>query len=208
MNDYTLLEPTQTLPKRSFADPERNADDLAAMDVMADCLRQLLRQPGLLPTEPRPLILNLGEEDGRWHRAVISQVEELLKAQDLTAVGFFGHKVKDMNHAVLDDLDRALVTEFVQHPGVLSYSSLELSNGDHGNLVLLNPPEAKEHWRTSTRHVYAAQELSPQHYECVRLHNGCLPGGLMSGNAPVLQRTKYYDYRGGETWRAVRELMA
>lgn len=205
MSDPTLLEPRQTLANRPFTDPQHNTEDLAAMRLMAERLRSLLRQPEALPVEPRPLILYAPESSGGDHRIVISQADKLRLGNDLTVVGFFGRKVAGMDHTLLDEVDSELVAGFLSHPGVLSYSSLALANGECGNLVLLNPPEAKEHWRTSTKHSYAAQELSPLHYECVRLHNGCLPGGLMSGNGLVLQRTKYYDYRGGEIWRGVRE---
>ena len=36
---------------------------------------------------------------------------------------------------------------------------------------------ARDHWRTSAKHTYAARDLAPEYYACVRLHNGLLPGG-------------------------------
>jgi hypothetical protein len=40
----------------------------------------------------------------------------------------------------------------------------------------------------------------------VRLHQGDLRGGVHGGQAPVLRRTKYYDYRDAAIWRAERAL--
>jgi hypothetical protein len=88
---------------------------------------------------------------------------------------------------------------------VLSYSSLELAGGDWGNLILLAGEAACEHWRVSERHADATRVLAPRHYTHVRLHRGILPGGVRAGRAPVLRRTKYFDYQGGDTWRAERE---
>jgi hypothetical protein len=207
MGDCVFLERTQTLADRQFTDPAHTAVDLSWLSLMANQLRDLCRRPEGLAEEPRPLILHLREVAGRQHRVVMARREALLEGVDLTVVGFFGHKDRALDHTLLEAVDQELIGEFLHHPGVLSYSSLELENGDYGNLVLLNPPEAKEHWRTSQKHIYAAQELSPRHYLHIRLHNGYLPGGLQSGRDPVLQRTKYYDYRGGEVWRGVRELV-
>ena len=104
-------------------------------------------------------------------------------------------------------MDDELIGEFPTHPGVLSYSSLELDGGDWGNLILLDGDAARERWRDGERHAYAARELT-RHYTDVRLHRGVLPGGVGAGREPVLRRTRYYDYRAAVTWRAERELPA
>lgn len=205
MPDILSLTRTELVAGRSFTDPEHTEQDLLALRRMAERLHSLLRQPEALPRHPRPLILNFQEEDGRDHRIVLSQAEKLFENDSLTVVGFFGCKTKEVDHAVLDEVDGELIGEFFQHPGILSYSSMMLANGECGNLVLLNPPEAKEHWRASERHAYAVQELAPKHYLNVRLHNGVLPGGVMGGSSPVLRSTKYYDYAGGTLWKAIRE---
>jgi hypothetical protein len=101
--------------------------------------------------------------------------------------------------------DEELIQEFPGHPGILSYSSLELGDGDWGNLILLDGDEAREHWRVSERHAHAARELAPRHYTDVRLHQGILPGGVRARGEAILRRTKYYDYRDAVTWRAERE---
>src|SRR3989442_1473757 len=85
------------------------------------------------------------------------------------------------------------------------FAHLEHNDDDYGNLVLMAQPDYNEHWRTSPRHAFASRVIAPQYYATVRLHVGRLPGGLYSGHAPVLTRTKYYDFRGDWHWSAVRE---
>lgn len=203
---WIRLGPLEVLRSRPFTHPDRNAEDLAALRCMRERLCHLLHRPEQLPDAPRPLILYLQETDGRSHRVVLSDPEALLAAGSFTVVGFFGQRRSGADLSQLDAVDLELVAEFPQHPTILSYSSLELPNGDWGNLVLLSAPEGIDHWRTSVRHIYAARRLAPQCYEVVRLHNGTLPGRLMSEQDLVLLRTKYYDYRGPTPWYAMREM--
>jgi hypothetical protein len=142
------------------------------------------------------------------HRAIVCDPRRLGDGRDLVWVGFFAVKRRDRDPAPLTVMDDELIGEFPAHPDVLSYSSLELPDGDWGNLILLDGDRARERWREGERHAYAARELAPRHYTDVRLHQGVLPGGVGGGREPVLRRTKYYDYRGAVTWRAERELPA
>jgi hypothetical protein len=91
---------------------------------------------------------------------------------------------------------------------VLSYSSFELDDGNYVNLVLLDGPAAKEHWRTSSRHAYAARDLAPEFYACIRLQNAHLPHGLARPEDLSIVATKYYDYQQDQPWHAVRAISA
>ena len=144
------------------------------------------------------------EPDGRPHRVVLGAAERLGVARDLGLVGFFALKRAGLDHAPLTRTDDELIEELPGHPGIVSYSSLELPDGNWGNLIVLDPPEAGEHWRTSAKHAWAASELAPRHYTVVRLHNGRFPGGLRSGHDPVVTRTRYYDFQDAVPWRAER----
>ena len=99
-------------------------------------------------------------------------------------------------------MDDQLVTELPHHPGILSYSSIELADGNWGNLIVLRSTADGERWRDGERHTWAASELAPAHYSSVRLHNGQFTGGLLSGREPVLLRTRYWDYQVSPAWRA------
>jgi len=175
--------------------------------MLEEVRRQVMRAGGLAAS-PRPLVLECREPDGRSHRAVICDERRLGDGRDLAWVGFFGVKRRDRDSAPLTVMDDELIGEFPAHPGILSYSSLEVADGDWGNLILLDGDESREHWRVSERHAYAARELAPHHYTDVRLHQGVLPGGVRGGGEPILRRTKYYDYRADVTWRAERDLPA
>ena len=128
--------------------------------------------------------------------------------RDLAWVGFFAVKRRDRDSAPLTAMDDELIGEFPAHPGVLSYSSLELYDGDWGNLILLEGTGRASAGASGERHAHAARELAPRHYTDVRLHQGILPGGVGAGGEPILRRTRYYDYRAAVTWRAERETPA
>jgi len=208
MDNPLPLGPSEIVPDRPFTHPERSAEDLARLRHIAQRLRLVLSQPRTWPNDPSPLILNLQEADGRAHRIVIARRAELLTVRTLTVVGFFGQKRPEADVAPLSAVDDELIREFPQHPYVLSYCSLLLEDGNWGNSVLLNAPEAREHWRTSPRHQYAARELAPSYYATLRLHNAVLSGGLLAGNDWKLLRTKYYDFQGATPWHAIREFAA
>jgi hypothetical protein len=172
---------------------------------MLEEIRRRVASAASLPPAPRPLVLEGREADGRAHRAVVCDERPLADGGELAWVGFFAARHPDRDHTPLTLRDDELIREFPMHPGILSYSSLELADGDWGNLILLDGEEAREHWRTSARHAEAVRELAPWHYTDVRVHQGVLSGGVLAAFAPLLCRTKYYDYRGGATWRGERD---
>jgi hypothetical protein len=204
VDDCVRLAPRETAVGRGFTDPARTTRDLAAVGLMLDNIRYQI-SAAALPAGRYPLVLAGHETEGRAHRAIICDARRLGDGRDLAWVGFFAVKRRDVDSAPLTVRDEELIQEFPGHPGILSYSSLELGDGDWGNLILLDGDEAREHWRVSERHAHAARELAPRHYTDVRLHQGILPGGVRGRGEAVLRRTKYYDYRDGVTWRAERE---
>jgi hypothetical protein len=195
------LAPHETAEGRGFTDPARTADDLAAVRVMLAVVRGVAAAPGA----PRPVVVEGRESDGRMHRTIVCHSERLRDGRDVAWVGFFAVKRRDVDPAPLHLRDDELIREFPAHPGILSYSSLEIGGGDWGNLILLAGDDAREHWRTSERHAHAARELAPRHYTDVRLHVGVLAEGVRAGAEPILRLTRYYDYRDAVTWRAERE---
>ena len=150
------------------------------------------------------------ETDGRAHRAIVCDTRRLGDGRDLAWVGFFAVRRRDVDPAPLAVRDDELIQEFPGHPGILSYSSLELGDGDWGNLILLDGDEAREHWRVSERHAAAARDLAPRHYTDVRLHQGALPGGVRAGreagSAPdeVLRLSRRRRLAGGARVAALR----
>lgn len=207
LNDFTRLTWSEIVPDRPFTNPDHNAEDLATLQFMAGKLRDFLSQLETVPAQPCPFVVYLQEADGRQQRIAISNFEALLTGQDLTVVGFCGQKWPEADRTPLDAVDEELIAEFLEHPYLLSYSSLQLKCGNWCNLVLFSQLQGLGHWARSLKHAYAASELAPNYYQSIRLHNGVLPGGVMSGNELTLLRTKYYDYQGETIWWAVRELL-
>jgi hypothetical protein len=205
VDEYVRLDLSEVPAERAFTDPRENAADVVAIRIMAARLAALVRDPPAAgATRPQLLVVETREPDGRPHRAVLCDKARLRAARDLAFVGFFAWKRPGLDPSPLTRVDDELIGEFPRHPGILSYSSLELHDGNWANLILLDPPEAKDRWRESPRHAHAATELAPRHYTAVRLHNGVFPGGLLSGADPVLVRTRYHDFRGPVPWRAER----
>jgi hypothetical protein len=195
------------VPDRRFTHPDHNQRDVAILDLMrARLYETLLRSDiGAGDSRNRELYIQyVKEEHERLHRMVILSRQLLLNAYPLTVVGFFGERRGEANPALLQDVDTELVQEFLQHIYVLSYSSLELADGNWANMVLMLGAEGIQHWRASHKHAYAARELAPQFYHTIRLHNGALPDGLSSPNLK-LASTKYYEFHCQGLWQAVRD---
>ena len=182
--------------------------DLVVLRYMAQRVSVTLRSLGQETMPARPLLYYLDERRRRTHRMAIYNPEELLLHNELAFVGFVSGKLKPLRPSVAADLrimDRKLVAELVNTPGLLSYSSLELHDGNWCNLVLLNDAEVKIRLRNAATHQYAAYELAPGCYEWIRLHNGHMPAGL-AGNEMLLQKTRYYTYSGAERRPSIREI--
>lgn len=204
MEDVVRLAPSEAVSGRPFTDLINNAEDLTAIRIMAAGLRQLLGRP--LPNGHRPLLIQVPTAAGRQHRVAISNDSSLHAQRDLSFVGFFAKRRTGVDLSLLTVADDEMIQELPSFPGILSYSSLERADGNWANLIMVDPPEAKDHWRTSEKHAFAAREMAPKYYAIVRLHNGVFPGGLVSGRDPILVRTKYYDFQEAALWRAEREL--
>jgi hypothetical protein len=203
MSDQTRLHADEQLPDRPFTAPELIRRDLAALDHMRGRLRALLADPDA--TGDAQEYLRVDEATGRGHDVTIARRTALLAASELAVVGFFGHRRRDIDLAPLLEADAALTLEFDDHPGVYSYSRLELEDGNWGNMVLLRDEAAGRVWLASERHAYAVRQLAPRYYHTVRLHNATLPDGLFGPSPLRLARTRYYDYQAPLPWIAVRE---
>lgn len=200
------LGPEDIVAEHPFTHPDHITGDLNVMRHMVDRLCEVLADPQLHSHWPQSLIVKRPQPDQWQHRMVIVQPIRLQRARHLTVVGFFGHKRRNVDPAqVIHPLDQLLVEELPEHPGLLSYSSLELEHGDYGNLVLFADDDAKNHWSTSKMHAQAV-ELAPGYYSNVRLYNGRLPAGILGSHTLSLTTVKYYDYETNPCWRAVRTI--
>ena len=191
-----------------YADVTKGKLDLMILRHMARRLHLTLYQLEAPVSAPQPLLYKLQERHGRTHRIVIYKYQELLLKRRLTFVGFISGKQKHLHASVIyaiQMVDRKLVQELVDIPGILSYSSLELRNGDWCNLVILSDANAKKQLKNTETHAYAAYELANNYYEWIRLHNGIMPQGL-DHTEMVLQRTRRYFFQLAQQPPSVREL--
>ncbi|MEO8973482.1 MAG: hypothetical protein ABI406_17990 [Ktedonobacteraceae bacterium] len=143
-----------------------------------------------------PALDYVEERRNRTHRIVIYKPQELLQGSDLFFVGFVSQAQDQVGLTILQELhrvDKLLVTEVASNPGLFSYSSLEVHRGHWYNLVLLGDCTAKQYFRNLSLHTYAAHQLAAYYYLWIRLHNGIMPGGLLS-ETMILQSTKYYTF--------------
>lgn len=201
---YIALHPTEVVPGRPFTNLVHTAQDITHLEYILSRLRQVLNQLSL--ERSQFCLFYLAEAAGRQHRLFLQNSPYLRGSCDLIAVGFCGQRRPVADRSALETADAEITRELPQNPFLLSYSSLELADGNWCNLVLFSHPQALGYWLRGARHEQAARELSPQFYYSIRLHKAILPGGLFSGHPLTLQRTKYYDYKGNVTWGAVREL--
>jgi len=206
MTSYTEIAEAQILADRPFTHPDHTSTDVADLRQIAGRLRAVLGGAGAAAAEWRYHLIRTVEADGRVLRMMICNGAELLRPAPMPVVGFFGQRRADAEYGPIGRVDEELLEEFLQHPHIIAYCSLELPSTNWGNLVVMSNPQATVQWSGSDRHRYAAQELAPRYYASVRIHNGELPAGLMSGGELVLARTKYYDYQTTEHWRGCREL--
>lgn len=204
-----LLGPDEAAVRRPFTSPRLYERDLAILSYMLEDLR------GLLGEMAEGTLIVTGHEPIEWsvhglrRRTIVCEPATLHRTRrDLHVVGFFGERHLDRDLMALEEANAELVLEFRNYPGILSYSSMELADGNWSNLVVHDLPRAREYWRASQKHADAARLLSPLYYRNVRIHNGVIGGGIHSGRAIVVHNTKYWDFRRPRVWQAVRQLLA
>lgn len=188
-------------------DIQKGKLDLIALRYMARRIHLTIRQLDQPVPVSRPLLYSLQERHGRTHRIAIYKQQELVHRDTLTFVGFISRRRKPLHGFIVDEIqnvDQQLLVELLNAPGILSYSSLELRNGDWCNLVLLSDAEARRHIRSTPIHRYAAYSLADSYYEWIRLHNGIMPEGL-DHTEMLLQKTKYYFFQEPRMIPTIRE---
>ena len=204
MADDVILGPDDPVEDRPFTDPRHTSQDA---EVMRTALGELRQRAAAWKDEPRRRILQRDrDEHGLRHLIVVPDTKNLLEAERLTAVGFFGRARADVDHTVLFDLEDELVAAMNDYAdvGLVTYYDVELPKSAYGNLVLFSTPDVPPEWAQNTIHRRAV-EVSPAHYDYVRLHKGTIWGRLLDGCELTIDRTKYLDFGDAAGWRAVRQ---
>jgi hypothetical protein len=201
MNHDVTLGPDDLLPERPFTDPAHTKREA---EVMRTALRELRARARHWDGGGRRLVRER-DEHGLRHLIVVPDTANLLEAGNLTGVGFFGQARADVDHQVLFDLEDELVAAMNEYGdvGLVTYYDVELPKSAYGNLVLFSTPDIPPEWSQNAVHRRAV-ELSPAHYDYVRLHKGTISGGLLGECDLAIERTKYLDFEDSGGWRAVR----
>lgn len=202
------LGTTQTARGRPFTSPGRYERDQQILAYMLEDLRATLGEMAEGVVTVRPYEPVEWTVMGLKRRLIVCDPMRIGKRSKVHVVGFFGERKRERDMEPLEQANAEVVLEFKDYPGILSYTSVELADGNWANLVIHDAADDRERWRSSQRHAQVATALSPLYYANVRIHNGHIPGGVMGGRSIVLERTKYWDYRGTTVWQAVRELTA
>lgn len=204
--DPVLLGPNEDVPGRPFTSVAQIERDRSILRAMLSDLTGILSEIDAGVRTLAPYKKLAWKVRGRTHRLLICN-EALLRAHPRPCVvGFFGERHAELDSSALEEANTAIVAGFADHPGILSYSSMEMGKGRWANMVLHQDPIDREYWRRNALHADAVKLLSPVHYLNVRIYNAEL-GDSVSGSPTIrLLRTKYYDYSGSAPWRAERPL--
>ncbi len=204
----TSLDPKEQPAGKVFTHPFYATLEARLMRFMFQRLIQVLESlESAQSYNPNTLqIREMVEPDGRYHRVLVIQPRLLKELTSFTVVGFFGQRsfnADDKDSWKRDDL---LFSEMQNHQGLLSYSTLELTNGDYCNGILFSDETSKNHWGRSSVHEKAVREFSPTFYHSIRLYNGVLQAPLVEFHKLNLTSVKYFDYSVTPPWIAHRRL--
>lgn len=193
-------------PEHRCADVRLYNADLALLHYLLQDLRVLVRQAAAGMATLAPYETRTWDVHGLHRRTVVCDPDRLLLAADVQMVGFFGDRRSTKDACEVDSAELDVIGQFRTHPGILSYSSIELIGNQWANLVVHCHPTDREAWRHSDVHIAAAEQLAPRVYHSVRIHNGRIPGGPIGSETVVVESTKYWDYDCAPVWHAIREL--
>jgi hypothetical protein len=208
MEYQAVLGPAEVFDEKPFTNADNTEREVDVMQLMLEEERRLAhawaKEGDAAPAE---VVMKDPDEEGRRHLLVIPSVQALVDAAEFTAVGFFGKPRDDVDHGVLFDLEEDLVGRMSRYGavGLLSYYDVELvaPKGTYGNLILFATPDVPEEWYRDQVHAKAVK-LSPGHYQQIRLHKGSVIGSMLGGCQISVERTKYFDFTGDETWFGLR----
>lgn len=200
----TMLDPLEVVEGRPFTAIEHSARDLEIMTAMLADVLEVLEDIDRGRRVVAPYQKLVWKVDGLTHRLLLTDEERLRAHPGPCVVGFFGERHIELDPSPLEEANTAIVADFADYPGILSYGSIEVGDGRWANLVLHDDPVDREYWRRNPRHAEAVRVLSPVHYKHVRIHNARLSGPVSENPSVIALRTKYFDYTEAEVWRAER----
>jgi hypothetical protein len=208
MEYQAVLGSDEVLDEKPFTNADNTEREVDVMQFMLEEERNLAQawaKDG--DAAPADVVMKDPDAEGRRHLLVIPSVRNLVEAAEFTAVGFFGKPRDDVDHDVLFSLEDELVGRMSRYGevGLLSYYDVELvaPKGTYGNLILFSTPDVPEEWYRDEIHSNAVS-LASGHYHQIRLHKGSVSGSMLGGCQITVERTKYFDFTGHDTWFGLR----
>jgi hypothetical protein len=202
-----ILGPDDVLPERPFTDAANTMHEVEIMRRMLEYERQRGREWEQDGVERVPQhVAAERDAEGHRHLLVVPDTGALIRAKDVTAVGFFGRPRDDADHAILFELEDELISRMPAYGavGLLSYYDVEMPKSQYGNLILFSTLDVPPEWAADEVHRRAVK-ISPGHYHEVRLHKGSVAGPLLADDCNiVVERTKYFDFKGDGVWHGLR----
>jgi hypothetical protein len=175
---------------------EDDTSDLSVLTYMAHMVAVVALEVNAQPEPLYPFFTYRKESFHAFHRIIVYR-PSLPPGQDIPFVGFISRRQAQVSAELvkkLDEVDKILVPELAAQGDLLTYSSLQLHDGNWFNLVQFAQSSAKDNLLATKTHQHAAYELAPQYYQWIRLHHGLiLQGNLEHGLH--LHRTKYYTFQ-------------
>lgn len=206
MENIVQISPADILIERPFTHPSHIPEDLSTLRYMAGHLDLTLQNHHTVTGKPQTITINLPDQHNWVHRQVLANPRHLNQPNLVHVVGFFSHRRPRADLEQVQEFDMMLMEEIPQHDGLISYSSMQLKNGDFANLVLFVDEAAQMDWSRSEVHARAAYELSPNFFHWVRIYKGVLPHGIEQNEELRLHKARYFDYDQTPVWRGVRTL--
>lgn len=206
VSETLSLGPNEAVSVRPFTAVELIDRDVSVLRGMLDDMVMVLDESDHDERKIVPHERIAWKENGLVRRALICDEGRLRAHDDACFVGFFGERRTEIDIEPLEEANAAIVAQFKNYPGILSYSSIELPNGYWANLVLHDDPVDREYWSRGALHAQAARTLGPAHYLTVRIHTGVLSGRVLDTPSFGVKKTKYWDYSEEPEWAAERDL--
>src|SRR5947209_9299661 len=173
---------------QQFGNVSKGQLDLLVLRYMTRRLHLMLPQLSHLVHLSQPLLYTLQERYGHAHYVALYNYQELFLERPLLFVGFISRRHYPTIVDAIESVDEQPLEYLVDSSGLLSYSSLELRNGDWCNLMLLREADATGPVTYTAVPTYAAYQLVYGSYNWIRLHNGIMPKGL-DHTEMLLQKT-------------------
>jgi hypothetical protein len=196
MKEFNVPDLSAMLDRFSLTSLRDDSTDMMVLEFIAQRLYTTLHGLKRANNVKMPFILNLQEGERHAHRIVIYQSQPFFTDDELLFVCFVGKKQRRLEQPILHDIaaaDQSLVFELSNNAYLLSYSSLELRDGNWCNLVVFSSTEAKRFFEVSSTHQHAAYQLASRYYEWIRIHNGLISNGSTYSKLSLL-KTKYYTF--------------